>query len=228
MYALGCAGVMTLKPRSWAHQPCEEGFVAANRYHILGEDNERRIKLTRHKELQFFYYEVVYLYFLCPILSNQKRPATSNILVVFNRRGRSWNLDYAAMNCLSTILFSVMHCFSKPNKHLRKFLKKPLVAKQLHCCWSIPPVQLHNLPNKLLVSLTNLFLSVVLWNGVVFDCGISSIKYKIAVIFSGLAVSSYFTGNGPKYWNRRLSTSKPYSSWPRGTVRGRKRLRFPP
>ena len=70
--------------------------------------------------------------------------------------------------------------------------------------------------------------SVVLWNGVIFGYGISCMRYRIAVIVSELAISSYFDGNGPKYWNCRLSTSNPYSSWPYGTARGRKRLKLPP
>lgn len=71
-------------------------------------------------------------------------------------------------------------------------------------------------------------LSVVLWNGVVCDCGISCIRYRIAVTVSEVAISSYLAGNGPKYRNCRLRTSNPYSSWPYGTVRGRKRLKLPP
>jgi hypothetical protein len=70
--------------------------------------------------------------------------------------------------------------------------------------------------------------SVVLWNGVVLDCGISCMKYKIPARVSGLAISSYFAGSGPKYLNCCFRTSKPYSSWSGETVRGRKRLKFPP
>ena len=53
-------------------------------------------------------------------------------------------------------------------------------------------------------------------------------RYRMAVTVSGLAISSYFAGKGPKYRNCCFRTSNPYSSWPYGTVRGRKRLKLPP
>lgn len=70
--------------------------------------------------------------------------------------------------------------------------------------------------------------SVVRQKGVVSDCGISCISHRIALTVIGGTMSSYFPGNGPKYRNCCLRTSSPYSSWPYGTVFGRKRLKFPP
>jgi len=45
-------------------------------------------------------------------------------------------------------------------------------------------------------------------------------RYRIAMTVSEVAISSYFAGNGPKYGNCHLRTSKLYSSWPYGTVWG--------
>jgi len=78
------------------------------------------------------------------------------------------------------------------------------------------------------LSILHTSFSVVLLNGVVLDCGISCIRYRIAVMVSGLAISSYLAGKGPKYWNCRLRTSNPYSSWPKGTAWRRNKLKFPP